>query len=108
MGQVALALAMVAGKPHRPMARGVRSAGNRRGLPTGDGKEACGGETVPRDEQRVGNAAASVPKGADSFWSDCCEMYYGKVLRAAERCSAAGDPSSFAGLSSTSELIAEN
>ena len=62
---------------------GSRMGGRSSGLPTGDGKEACGSKSVPGKEQRVDSVGGSASKGAASSVSDCCKMYYPDVLRAA-------------------------
>ena len=42
----------------------------------GDGNEACGGKSVPGEEQRIGDAGENPSKGVVSVVSDWCKMYY--------------------------------
>ena len=42
------------------------------GLPTEDGKKVCGGDSLPGEEQRVGDTSGNASKGAASVLSDCC------------------------------------
>ena len=51
--------------------------------PIGGGMEATGGKVMPPGEGRVGDKGGSAAKGATSFFSDCCKMYYAGILQVA-------------------------
>ena len=57
---------------------GARSpiGGRPSGPPKENGKRMCGGNSVPGEEQRVGDASENASKGAMRGVSNCYEMYY--------------------------------
>lgn len=72
VGQLAMATDHGCRQTIRTDAAGSPISSRPSRLPTRDGKEACGGNSLAGEEERVGEASGRLSKGATSAVSNCC------------------------------------
>ena len=73
VGQVAMATGHGRRQTMQTGDAGSTIGGRPSGLPTEDRKKACGGNSVPEEEQRVGDASGSPSKGAAMLYQTAVE-----------------------------------